>query len=269
MATRDPDFPLIPHYTQPHVKVAWSGTSGQGAGNELWVMGVKVGKTQAGSATLVPPLQEDVDQIAAEANTAMTAFISAGAGPTALFSDDVSYTACKATAIGTNNLLDPTLKTKFVDPPAPVRGKANPTAENPVEGRLPYAVSIAVTLLGDRFARGPGTYGRFYLPMPNIHANTASAGPSLPLVDGLMQAGTVTAFAGQAANLITGLKSVAASQNGFYYGVFNISVSKVGLAESRFCPIIHVTVDSRPDTVRRRQNKIGGRGKVGNPVATW
>lgn len=263
MATRDPDFPLVPHFTEPHVRLQASGTLGQSGGNEIWTMGVKIVCTAAGTPT-VPAIatQADVQDVADAGLAAFTNLIRAGGGVEVqgLISDDVSLTEVKAYAVGPDNHADVALQTVYEFPGAVVHGTANPSVANPINGRQPYAVSVVVTFRGALYRKSLAAFGRIYLPGANIY-NSGGGGNPLPLVDGLMNAQTVNAFA------VAGAAFVHTINNAPITGTYLKRVANVGTTTKqqslvRWQPVTIVDVDSRPDTVRRRQNKIGGRGKV-------
>jgi len=267
MATRDPDFPLVPHFTLPHIRIALSGTLGQGAGNEVWTMGYKILCHVAGQTTPEIPNTADLEDAADIALTSATALIQAGPSQLGgLFSDDVALTQAKATAIGPDNHIDVSKPTVFRHPAAPVRGIAKPSAGFPTLGRNPYAVAVVATLTGSVLHRGPGTYGRFYLPGPNIFADNVGQG-ELPLIDGLMQPATVLAFTTALGTFVNAQQAVGVNNGTFGREMVNMSVNKLDQAAVRYQPVTMVSVDNRPDTVRRRQNKLSGRGKQSTAVA--
>lgn len=265
MATRDPDFPLVAHFTEPHVRLEASGTLGQSGGNEIWTMGVKVMCTAVGAGdTPVIASQADVQDIA---NSGLAAFAnligSPGAGggaEGALISDDVALTEVKAYAVGPDNHADSARQTVYVFPSAPVKGKASPDPTHPTIGRLPYAVSSVITFRGDLYRKGLAAFGRIYLPGANVY-NSGGGGNPLPLVDGLMDPQAVAAFAAAGAAFIHTINNAQVSTQ-LLHRVANVATTTKQQSLVRWQPVTIVDVDSRPDTVRRRQNKIGGRGKV-------
>ncbi len=265
MATRDPDFPLVAHFTEPYVRVQASGTLGQAGGNEIWTMGIKIICTAAGTPT-VPEIaaQQDVSDCADAGLVAFTNLIQSntgGGGPQAgIVSNDVALTEVKAYAVGPDSHADITRQTEYRFPAAPVVGGAQPDASGAVTGRMPYAVSVVLTFKGALYRKGLAAFGRIYLPGANVFADPAGRGPQ-PLVNGLMGAGTTNSFA------VVGAAFVHTINNHVITGpliktMANVGSSKVNAGLVRWQPISGVTVDDRPDTVRRRQNKIGGRGKV-------
>lgn len=258
MTTRDPDFPLVPHYTIPHVRLQASGTLGANTGNEIWAMGLKFICTAAGAPTVpVAPAQADVDEIADAGMTAFTTLIKsvlAGAtGAGALFPTDVKLTETKAYAVAADNHADPALQTTYRFPLALVEGQGD-------NGFNPYSVAIVISFAGDLFRKGLAAHGRIYLPNPEIGATAAGAVP-IRLGDGRMSAETVTGFANAGKTLIQTLKSASPTTN-LVHVPSMVGVSKVNAGLARWQPITHVLVDDRPDTVRRRSNKLGGKGKV-------
>lgn len=265
MATRDPDFPLVAHFTMPHIRVQASGTLGNGQANESWTMGFKVIATASGTPGVPEiPNQQDVQDAADAGLAAFSGLIVAQSVNVAgaLVSSDVELTEVKSYAVGPDNHADITLQTVNVFPSGgpPVIGKWDPsTGGSSVAGRLPYSVAVCVTLRGDSFRKGVGALGRFYIPGANIFAG--GGGAAAPLVHGLMDPGTVGAFATAGAAFVNTFNQHA------FTGPLNKKMANVGVvtldqSRVRWQPVSQVIVDSRPDTVRRRSNKIGGRGKV-------
>lgn len=265
MATRDPDFPLVAHFTEPHVRIQASGTLGQAGGNEIWTMGVKVICTAAGTPT-VPEIanQQDVADCADAGLVAFEGLISgasAGGGPSAaLISNDVNLSEIKAYAVGPDNHADITRNTEYRFPAGPFPGFAKPSAGMETVGRLPYAVSVVVTFKGALYRKGLAAFGRIYLPGANINCSV-TGGPPVPLNNGLMDPTVVNAFA------VLGAAFVHTINNHVITGplvktLANVAVTSKNQSLVRWQPISIVDVDNRPDTVRRRQNKISGRGKV-------
>ena len=267
MATRDPDFPLVAHFTEYHVRLQASGTLGQAGGNEIWTMGCKIVCTAAGAPTVpAVPTQADVQDVANAGLAAFSGLITAtGGGSTpeaALISDDVVLTEVKAYAVGPDNHADTALQTVYLFPAAPVKGGAAPDAANVLTGRLPYSVSTVITFKGDLYRKGLAAFGRIYLPGANIFNSGASGGGRmLPLVNGLMDPFSVAAFAAAGAAFVHTINNaVIVGQN--IKRVSNVAVTSKLQSLVRWQPVTIVDVDNRPDTVRRRSNKISGRGKV-------
>ena len=83
----------------------------------------------------------------------------------------------------------------------------------------------------------------------------------LPLVNGLMDPFSVAAFAAAGAAFVHTINNaVIVGQN--IKRVSNVAVTSKLQSLVRWQPVTIVDVDNRPDTVRRRSNKISGRGKV-------
>jgi cytochrome c5 len=265
MATRDPDFPLVPHFTEPHVRIQASGTLGQGAGNEIWTMGCKVVCTAAGTPGVAEiPDQADVADCAAAGLEAFAELIlnsGGGGGPEgALVSDDVAITEVKAYAVGPDNHADVTRQTEYRFPTGPTKGGAAPDATNTTLGRNPYATSVVVTFRGTQFRKGLAAFGRLYIPGANVFAS-GGTGALKPLQSGLMDPVTVNAFAVAGAAFIHFINNAQITGQ-LLKRVSNVATTTKLQSLVRWQPVTIVDVDSRPDTVRRRQNKIGGRGKV-------
>lgn len=265
MATRDPDFPLVAHFTDYHVRVQASGTLGQSGGNETWTMGCKVMCTAPGAPSQpVVPTQSDVADIAAAGLAAFSGLIRSGisGGTTTaagLISDDVALTEVKAYSVGPDNHANSNVNTVYDFPSAPVKGTCHPDGTHTTLGRETYSQAVVITFRGDQFRKGQGAFGRIYLPGANVHATNAP--DPLPLVDGLMDPVTVAGFAAAGAAFVHTMNNAQISTNTIHTLV-NLSVSKVLQSSVRFQPVTIVDVDNRPDTVRRRSNKIGGRGKI-------
>ena len=265
MATRDPDFPLVAHFTLPYVRLQASGTLGQAGGNEIWTMGVKVVCTAAGTPTVPEiPSQADVQDVANAGLAAFTGLIQSSSGgatsEAGLVSDDVSLTEVKAYAVGPDSHADVTLQTVYAFPGAPVKGQAKPDATNTTLGRLPYAVSTVITFRGSLYRKGLAAFGRIYLPGANIYTD-AGGGALLPLTNGRMDPFAVAAFAAAGAAFVHTINNAVITGQALKR-VANVGSSTKLQSLVRWQPVTIVDVDDRPDTVRRRQNKIGGRGKV-------
>ena len=267
MATRDPDFPLVAHFTEPHVRLQASGTLGASGGNELWTMGIKVVCTAAGTPTTAEiATQQDVQDVADAGLAAFTNLIRATGGGTSaeagLVSDDVALTEIKAYVVGPDNHADITRQTVYEFPATPVKGQATPDATNTTCGRLPYSVSTVITFRGPDYRKGLAAFGRIYVPGANIfNSGAAGGGRLLPLVDGLMDPLSVAAFAAAGAAFVHTINN-APITGAFLKRVANVAVTTKQQSLVRWQPVTVVDVDNRPDTVRRRGNKIGGRGKV-------
>ena len=265
MATRDPDFPLVAHFTEPHVRLQASGTLGSNGGNEIWTVGMKVVCFSQATPTF-PDIatQADVADVANAGLTAFTNLLASGTGgggvTAALISSDVALTEVKAYAVGPDNHADSARQTEYRFPAAPVTGQAGPTANFPNNGRFPYAVSVVVTFKGALYRKSLAAFGRIYLPGANISADLAGAAPKA-LVNGLMDPGTVQGFVTAGAALVHTINNAPITGT-LLKVVANVGTTVKMQSLVRWQPVTIVTVDNRPDTVRRRQNKIGGRGKI-------
>lgn len=262
MATRDPDFPLVPHFTIPHVQVQVSGTLGAAGADEIWAMGMKMMCHAVGTPGVpVQPSQEDVNEIAdaaLEAFAELILYLAPGTtAESGLVSSDVSLTESKAYLVGADNHADVTLQTAYRFPTGPVVGHAPP-------GQDPYAVACVLSFTGDSFRKGLAAHGRVYVPGANIHVSSTST-TGLSLVAGLMSPESVGIWSAAGGALIQKLKSASPTTNLVHVPVM-VGVSKVNQGLARWQAISHVIVDNRPDTVRRRQNKLGGKGKISTQI---
>ncbi len=250
--------------TLPHVRVVASGTLGT-TPDEIWSCGLKVGLTLSGSPlTLVAASQDDVDEISLNASGDWQGFITWDYGTShdaqGLISENCALTQVKAAAVVSSGHDDPALHSTITDITTANRGAAHVAGQ--LYAQVPYSVALVATLLGDLYPRGAAAYGRFYIPVPNLWCHQTSAGP-LDMVNGLIDntvptASTAPAFANRAADLINQINGMTLT-SGKVVQVANISTS-AALAGVRWQPITSVRVDTRPDTVRRRSNKISGRG---------
>jgi hypothetical protein len=242
-----------------------SGTLGSGGGNEIWTMGVKVVNTAAGSPTVAEiPTQADVADAAEAGLAAFQGLISSSAGAGGalggLVSDYVLLKEVKAYAVGPDNHADITRQTEYRFGVAGDHGIAAPNASDPMGGRLPYSVSVVITFRGALYRKQLAAFGRIYIPGANIFATSIANSPH-PLVDGLMDPDTVAGFAAAGAAFIHTVNNHVIT-GALIKRVANVAVVKDLQSRVRWQPVTEVDVDSRPDTVRRRQNKISGRGKV-------
>lgn len=255
--------------TFPHVRVQAAGGLGAASGNEIWSCALKVGVTATpGAGTLINPTQADVDQVAGVAEDAWTAFVGSGSATSfqGVLSNWVSLMGVTAAAVTTTGHDDPGLHSTFEAAPIGTRGKfaIDETATSPT-GEIPYNVSVACTFKGDIYPKGSASHGRIYLPLPNLWV-TASGSSFNAMTDGLMSAASTTILADGVAGLIaainTGVLTLTSGHSGL---VTNIGAS-TDLAGTRWQAVTNVVVDNRPDSVRRRYNKLSGRGKITVPT---
>lgn len=251
--------------TFPHVLLTAQGSLGLAGGDEIWSCGLKIGLTASlGTGPLLPALQQDVDDISALGIAAWQTFIpAAGSGQySGIISDLVLLEGVKAAAKIASGKDDPTLNSVFTNTTTATRGNApSDTSVKPwAVGSLPYSVAVAVTLRGDLWSRGSASHGRFYIPVPNIYVDPTGTAP-LALNDGLMTPASTGRLAARAAALVATLNTDLVLSSGKIAQVVNIGSSD-DLAGTRWQPITNVSIDNRPDTIRRRSNKLSGRGRV-------
>ena len=211
---------------------------------------------------LAIPSQDDIQLAAETAVTAFSALISSdvGGGPQAgLVSNWAALTEVRAASVGNDSHRPSNRNTVIIDLPTPVRGVAPTTGGSNVQGQIPYQVAVVATFRGDLYTRGIAAYGRFYLPVPNIVSDPAGTSQT-QLVDGLMAAGTVTKFANAFALFLKTMHVTELGANVFQRPVNVGSSTTQSLV--RWQDITAVSVDNRPDTVRRRSNAISGQGEV-------
>lgn len=248
--------------TFPHVRLNAEGALGHTSQNEIWSCGMKVGLTISGSPdTLVAAAQTDVDELSAAGLAAWTTYITlAGSGPfSGLFSNWTNLGLVRAAAVVASGHDDPALHSTATDVAGPTSGAAPTGSAANIYGECPYQVSLVQTLTGDLYPRGSAAYGRFYVPCPNLHTDPTGTAP-LGMADGLIQSVAAGRFALATVHLIQAINATTLT-TGKIATVCNIGQS-TDLAGLRFQPVTNVTVDGRPDTVRRRYNKITGNYKV-------
>nr|CRY96513.1 hypothetical protein [uncultured prokaryote] len=250
--------------TFPHVRLTAQGSLGLSGGNEIWSCSVKYGVWESGDpTTLIAPTQSDVDECANEGVTDWSAFIPhAGSGAlSGICSDLVLLEGVKAAAVLASGRDDPALTSTFVSAAPGVRGNApSDTSVHPwATGSIPYSVALAATLRGATYSRGSAALGRFYIPVPAINLSTTGTAADA-LVNGQMTPAVTTRFSEQAAALITALNTIVLP-SGHLAAIVNIG-SSTDLAGIRWQKVDRVGVDNRPDTIRRRSNKIAGAGVV-------
>jgi hypothetical protein len=250
--------------TYPHVKLTAFGTLGAGAGNEIWSVGMKAVVVASGAPNVpLAPNAADLAALSSGAATAWATYIATTAWAASpgggLFSDQVCLTAVKAAAVLTTGLDDPTLSSDITDVPANTRGKVVSDDADGWPGQVPFQVALCVTLKGDTYARKGAAYGRFYLPVPNLHVVSALVAPTR-LLSGRMWPSSVAIHAAHVKILLDAVNAVAVSAGRDAY-VANISQS-TGSAGLRFQKVSTIVIDDRPDTIRRRSNKLGGHNKV-------
>ena len=238
--------------TGNHLSLKAEGTLGAGSGNEIWSCGLKIRihDTSDHTQTLLP-LQSDIDEMAAGGAALWAAFIAETvSGGSPLFESVVHVTACKAAGVlGTTGRNDPDTNPAIVAPTTSGRGLNNTVNVN-------YQNAIVITMRGDTYVRGSGALGRFYLPCPNFACGAPSGAG---MVDGLMVPATVTNVATAAAAFITALNSpnlVLSSGHEHHVANFGQSEDEAGF---RWQDVSKVTVDNRPDSVRRRYSALSGR----------
>jgi hypothetical protein len=234
--------------TFPHVRLVASGTLGTAGGNEIWSCGLKVVVADPGDISVpLAPTSSDLTQLATVGLVGWGNLLGNQVSGS-LFSSDINLTACKASAVAANGKDDPLVSSVIADALTQLRGTVSP-------GVLPYSVAIAVTLTGATWKRGAAAHGRFYLPKPDGMGD---------LVNGTMPPAKTTAFARQAGKLLDHINSVGTGNpagqlltSGRVVMVSNISTSAAA-SGLRWQNVNAVAVDSRPDTIRRRSNKLGG-----------
>ena len=253
--------------TLPHLRVTASGTLGTGAGDEIWSCATKVGLTVSGSPdVLVAASQDDCDDMLISAVTGWTNLITKQATGTTgtsgkMFSDNVALTQVKVSPVVASGHDDPALHASSFDITTGNRGLAPAASDTQEFGQLPYTVSVVATFKGATFPRGAAANGRIYLPCPNIFANALFADAPARMVNGLMSTvndGPCDLFSQYVRDLLVELNGATLTSGKIPFAA-NISTS-AALAGIRWQPVFDVRVDSRPDTVRRRSNKISGRG---------
>lgn len=247
--------------TLPHVRLNVSGTLGPAGGNEIWSVGIKIGITAAGAPTvLIAPNQADVNDISVGAVGFWTSLITAQAANTdvqSYFSDNVAITQIKAAAVLATGLDDGNIATSITDVVAGNRGKASAASTVVQCGQVPYTVALVVTQRGATYLRGPAAYGRFYLPCPNLWLATVTATPRA-MSGGCIHPSTLDSLLSQARGTITAHNSLTLSST--HVPKVALISKTTGAVAARWQPVSRVTMDNRPDTVRRRSNKIGGLG---------
>jgi hypothetical protein len=244
--------------TFPHVKLTAFGTLGSAGGNEIWSCGIKVGIAAAGAlGTLLAPTLADVTAVATMGEASWRSFITGvtpGAGTTTVaqyFMNEVAIEGAKAAAVGTDEKDDPAIDSVIFDSPGTGnRGLA-------AGGKLPYTVSLAATFRGATFKRGAAAFGRIYLPLPNLFIGEHNTGQGTAMSDGLVGGIVPPLFSAGVGHLLDLINSTPLT-GGRVAMVCNISTSQAA-AGVRFQNVNQVTVDNRPDTVRRRSNKLGSR----------
>jgi hypothetical protein len=249
--------------TLQHVRITASGTLGAGGGNEIWSCAHKVALVTDGAPTVpVAATAADLTEIMTSAAAAWTEAITIGFGAGIVaspFSDNVAITLVKASAVAVDGHDDPALSPATYDITASNRGGAPAASTTTQQGQIPYSVAVCVTFRGDLFLRGAAALGRIYFPGPNLY-NAALGGAPRNMVDGLMHPDSVGGFLVAAGHILTSIKATTLT-SGKNVVPANISTSAAA-GGVRWQPITKFIVDNRPDTVRRRSNKIGGLGKA-------
>jgi hypothetical protein len=122
---------------------------------------------------------------------------------------------------------------------------------------IPFSVALVATLRGSTFQRGAAAFGRIYLPLPNLTVSEANDNWA-NMVDG--QIANPGVFAKAVARTLDSINSLVLT-SGRKVMVANISTSEAA-AGVRFQNVSRVICDNRPDTVRRRSNKLGGKNPI-------
>lgn len=247
--------------TEPHVRLTAEGTLGAGSGNEIWSCSMKMILTDGVEGHgVLEPVQSDLDELALGGAVLWGAFIrdADSFSGTSLFESVVRLAAVKATGVrASDGKNDPATNPAIAAPLIESRGGAT----NP---RVVYQNSIVITFRGDTYVRGSAALGRIYLPCPNLVATTSHNGAAM--VDGLLDPGTVERFARSTSAFLTSLNSPnQVLSSGRSHLVANIGKSN-DAAGTRHQAVTRVTVDNRPDSVRRRQNALSGRGVQSHAV---
>lgn len=240
--------------TFAHCRLTAEGTLGAGSGNEIWSSSFKIGIWGAGDPSLLLiPTQDELDQLAVVGATIWAATISGnGLGGAGYFDNVVNLTSCKASGVlAATGKNDTNTNPAIAAPTGSSRGsKASP--------RSNYQNSVVATLRGATYVRGSAALGRIYLPCPNFEVSSFAGNPP-QMVDGLMHADTVFCLATQVAALITTISSPNNPlTSGHEHAVVNIGQSE-DAAGVRWQRVNRVTMDNRPDSVRRRYSALSGR----------
>lgn len=254
--------------TLPHVRIEAVGTLGAASGNEIWSCSLKAGVAASGAPNLlIAPSDSDLNEYATIGASAWATLIGTGTQDTALFSDFVNLTEVRATSILSTGKKNPDQETAVVTVPGGQRGTATHVGStgNPGKGNVPYQVAIVCTLQGFQFTSGAASHGRFYLPVPNIGADSTDS-TYQAMTDGLMSVLTVTSFVDAVGPMLSSINSVVLS-SGHLSSLQLISTS-ADAGGIRNQDVNTVTIDNRPDTIRRRSNKLGGAGKLSTLVTS-
>lgn len=252
--------------TFPHIKLTAFGTLGADPGVEIWSCTTKVVVSSGGDGG--PPLAPtaadltEVGSIAANRWSFFTGYATtfgSSGNPSAMLTNDVHFAGLKASAIAASGRDDPGIGSQLFDSPAYVMGGAGP------QGIVPYSVALKVTFRGATYLRGTASVGGFYLPVPNILYG--SGGSPSSLVDGAMTVDATTNFAKNVARyLVDPINALTAlPTSGRRAIVANISKSTAA-GGLRWQKVTSVSVDNRPDTIRRRSNKLGSQGVIRQAV---
>lgn len=252
--------------TLPHIRMQGVGTLGLSGGNEIFSMQTKHIVTAAGVGPALVPTEQEAADLSAGSVTAWTTFITAGVGLGAYFSAWVNLTEIRCTIIGTDGKKVPGTDTQVATiAGGGARGTAGVTNANaPGVGETPYQVALCATLTGNLYASGAASHGRFYLPCPNLGVDTNNAVYN-HMVNGLMSVASTDAWAIHTAQFCGDLTAVTMT-DGKIQRLANVSTSAAE-AGVRTQNVTFVTMDSRPDTIRRRSNSIGGQNKSRFAVA--
>jgi hypothetical protein len=243
--------------TFPHVRLVAQGTLGStGAGNEIWSCGLKVGVAAAGDlSNLLAPTASDIQELGDSGLTAWVGLIhsqSSGSGTFpwfSPFSSDVQLVLVKTSAVTAAGPDDQTIDSYLAFAPDNTRGYG-------AAGLAPYQTAVVASLHGDTYKRGAAANGRIYLPVPNLGVTNQPAVAIDKLSNGLMALNAIDAFSRVVGQAIDKINATVLS-SGHLPMVANISTSAAA-SGLRWQNVTKVSVDARPDTVRRRANALQG-----------
>lgn len=247
--------------TLAHIRMNAVGTLGLSGGNEIFSMGLKFPVQPAGGGGTITPTEADCLDLATQAGPIWRNFINQGTTFNAPFSEWMNLTEIRCTPVSATGIKVPGLDTQVFTLSPSQRGTApvGTTGDDPGVGQTPYQVALCVTMTGTVYSSGPASHGRFYLPVPNLGFDSASANYQ-HMVNGQMTVGATTSFAGICKTLLLNLDNIVLA-SGNVTDVSNIS-SSAGLVAARMQRVSTVSVDNRPDTIRRRSNNIAGQGRI-------
>lgn len=228
--------------TVPHLRWDITGTLGTPQANEIFSFGIKIGVIDSGGEP-AEITQGDVNGVLNALGNATSTYFGSD---TMLYSDAL-MTRAYLSAITSTGARDPLIDTGIFDYGAGVPGDVTRANDIP----CPYQVAVAIGLRGATYASGRAATGRWFLPAPVLTA--IAGGSGAPFNEGQMDITVAAKFADAAVALLDAINQLAGAPSGQPTAIL---ASNVPTGPVRWQAVSAVTVDCRPDTQRRRGDKL-------------